>query len=246
MTMTAQDRKWIEELVIALRLRDVRGDAIADAVAAVESHCAESGETPHEAFGDPHDYAASLDFPDDLLITATARDWLGLLGPVVAGLMGLTAATATVRAVRLGQEVEISVGQLASFAFLAVFVLLTVRVLAALLRHMVAGSLFLGAGLVGATALAVALQQTAFSADPLVMGLVAALLLALSVVGNRRLAGRPTDPVRDPRDGRDRYSRSDTADGRGSAAAQAFAAASGWVYVLAAVALGALTWFTAG
>ena len=245
MTMTAQDRKWIEELVIALRLRDVRGDAIGDAAAAVESHCAESGETPHEAFGDPHDYAASLDFPDDLLITTTARDWLGLLGPVVAGLMGLTAATATVRAVRLGQEVEISVGQLASFAFLAVFVLLTARVLAALLRHVVAESLFLGAGLVGATALSVVLQQTAFSADPLVMGLVAALLLACSVVGNRRLAGRPTDPVRDPRDGRDRYDRSDTAGG-GLAAGRALAAASGWVYVLAAVALGALTWFTAG
>lgn len=242
MTMTAQDRKWIEELIIALRLRDVRGDAIGDAVAAVESHCAESGETPHEAFGDPHDYAASLDFPAAQREPVTGKVWLAVLAPVVAGLLGLAAAVAMVRAVRLGQDVEITMGQLASLALLGVIVLAITRILSLLLRSWALGTLVFGGAIVVMTAVAVLWRQPAVSAPPLVMGLVAALLLAFSVVGNRRQAGRLADPVRDPRDGHDRYD----PNGRGSAAGHAFAAASGWVYVLAAVALGALTWFTAG
>lgn len=37
------DQAWYDELVLTLRLRNVRGAAIGDAVAEVRSHCADAG-----------------------------------------------------------------------------------------------------------------------------------------------------------------------------------------------------------
>lgn len=47
-------------LVLALRLRDVPGVRIGEALAEVDSHVAETGEGPHDAFGDPVAYADRL------------------------------------------------------------------------------------------------------------------------------------------------------------------------------------------
>ncbi len=49
-----------QELIVALRLKDVPGDRIGEIVAEVESHVADTGEHPSEAFGAPRDYAATL------------------------------------------------------------------------------------------------------------------------------------------------------------------------------------------
>ncbi len=49
-----------QELIVALRLKDVPGDRIGEIVAEVESHVADTGEHPAEAFGNPRDYAATL------------------------------------------------------------------------------------------------------------------------------------------------------------------------------------------
>lgn len=57
------DEAWAETFLLELRLRDVPGRAIGDALAEIESHCVESGETATEAFGDPTAYARSLDLP---------------------------------------------------------------------------------------------------------------------------------------------------------------------------------------
>lgn len=46
------------DLILALRMRDVPGDRIGEIVAEVESHVADSGEDPCEAFGPPEQYAA--------------------------------------------------------------------------------------------------------------------------------------------------------------------------------------------
>lgn len=51
---------WRDAFVLELRLRDVPGPAIGDALAEVEAHCAQSGETPQQAFGDPQTYAAAI------------------------------------------------------------------------------------------------------------------------------------------------------------------------------------------
>lgn len=49
-----------QALITALRLKDVPGDRIGELVAEVESHVADTGEDPVEAFGPAAAYAASL------------------------------------------------------------------------------------------------------------------------------------------------------------------------------------------
>jgi hypothetical protein len=51
---------WRDALIAELRLREVPGDRIGEALAEVDAHCADSGQTPDEAFGDPVGYARTL------------------------------------------------------------------------------------------------------------------------------------------------------------------------------------------
>ncbi|GCE76022.1 hypothetical protein [Cellulomonas biazotea] len=53
------DAAWREELVLALRARDVDGARIGEVLAEVDEHCRASGEDAAEAFGDPAAYAAA-------------------------------------------------------------------------------------------------------------------------------------------------------------------------------------------
>lgn len=86
------EETWAEAFLLELRLRDVPGRAIGDALTEVESHCVESGEPAAEAFGDPTAYARSLDLPtttDPLAFSlGTALRWVlqstGLLITTVA------------------------------------------------------------------------------------------------------------------------------------------------------------------
>ncbi|MCQ4121080.1 HAAS signaling domain-containing protein [Rhodococcus tibetensis] len=55
--------KYTQQLIFALRMRDVPGDVIGDAIAQVESHVADTGEDPVEAFGSPREYAATFGGP---------------------------------------------------------------------------------------------------------------------------------------------------------------------------------------
>jgi hypothetical protein len=58
--MRTEIESYRQELLVALRLRDVPGRRIAEALAEVDSHVAESGESPEEAFGPASAYAAEL------------------------------------------------------------------------------------------------------------------------------------------------------------------------------------------
>ncbi len=51
---------WRDALISELRLRETPGQRIGEALAEVDTHCADSGQTPAEAFGDPIVYAQSL------------------------------------------------------------------------------------------------------------------------------------------------------------------------------------------
>lgn len=64
------------ELLLALRLRDVPGPRIAEVLAEVDSHVAESGENPAEAFGPPREYAHQ--------VVSTMRADVRSDGPIVA------------------------------------------------------------------------------------------------------------------------------------------------------------------
>jgi len=58
------DEAWADSLLLELRLLGVAGDRIGEAVSEVESHCAESGQSAQEGFGDPVEYAHSLQLPE--------------------------------------------------------------------------------------------------------------------------------------------------------------------------------------
>lgn len=49
-----------QSLILALRLKDVPGDRIGEVVAEVESHVADTGQDPNDAFGSARAYAALL------------------------------------------------------------------------------------------------------------------------------------------------------------------------------------------
>ncbi|QDB79710.1 hypothetical protein FE251_10230 [Georgenia wutianyii] len=62
-----EHQEWCDDLVVELRLEDVPGPVIGERLAEVEAHCAETGDTPQDAFGEPSDYARRLleaDAPD--------------------------------------------------------------------------------------------------------------------------------------------------------------------------------------
>jgi hypothetical protein len=51
--------EWRDAFVTELRLREVPGTQIGEALAEVDAHCTDSGQTPAEAFGDPVEYAGA-------------------------------------------------------------------------------------------------------------------------------------------------------------------------------------------
>lgn len=53
-------KKYTRQLIFGLRLRDIPGDVIGDALAQVESHVANTGEDPVAAFGPAREYAATF------------------------------------------------------------------------------------------------------------------------------------------------------------------------------------------
>ena len=98
-------RRWFDEFTLELRLRDVPGEAIGDAVAATREFLADSGGTPTEVFGDPRTYAASLDLPRD---QTSSSAWAALLVPTCLGLLGFSAVAAAVSSSDASVQVTLS------------------------------------------------------------------------------------------------------------------------------------------
>ncbi len=98
--MSTPVQTYTEELLLALRLRDLPGPQIAEALAEVQSHVAETGEDPREAFGPPRAYAqevaAALGAPK-----APRAVWRGVLtwSTAAYGLGGVVGAWLTVNGV---------------------------------------------------------------------------------------------------------------------------------------------------
>ncbi|WP_372697103.1 hypothetical protein [Arthrobacter sp. JSM 101049] len=108
MTNTETDQAWIDELTLALRLRNVRGDAIGDAIAVVRGHLADSGEHAREAFGDPRSYATQFGLPTAPAVRPTDPV---VMGPAVS-LPGLLVFVSAVSALFDGVAFDISLPQL--------------------------------------------------------------------------------------------------------------------------------------
>lgn len=110
--------EWRDTFLTELRLHEVPGSRIGEALAEVDTHCADSGEDPTEAFGDPIEYAASIarDLPPVRRRTP-ARQALGhglIAAATVAGILGLLAGTA---GVAHGRPATLTVGELVTIGF---------------------------------------------------------------------------------------------------------------------------------
>lgn len=81
MSVVTTDKKWFDDLVVELRLRQVHGVAIGDTVASARELLADTGQRAEEAFGPARDYAESLELPrerPDEVVKAAL--WLSLVG----------------------------------------------------------------------------------------------------------------------------------------------------------------------
>ncbi|GAA1443093.1 hypothetical protein GCM10009641_59100 [Mycobacterium cookii] len=187
---------WAEAFVVELRLRGVDGRRIGAALAEVEAHCAESGESAHEAFGDPTAYAVEL-APDGTV----SLDWRGELVPAALGLGGMMLTLGAVGASRSGTQVELTTGLVLVVALAVLGTTLVVRyadrVLRAVVRHWwvaVVGALapiglFVAILLLG--------RQTLVALPPAWTLVVGVVLLGASTAMALRIA-EPADPVVGP------------------------------------------------
>src|SRR5690606_28405595 len=103
------EEDWADAFVLELRLLDVHGTVIGDALAEVDSHCADSGEGARETFGDPVEYARSLDLPR--MPDTGWRGMVPVLVPVGVQLAGMFAVSASAGPLRHGEGVEVTAGQ---------------------------------------------------------------------------------------------------------------------------------------
>lgn len=86
-------RRWFDDFTMELRLLDVPGATIGDAVASAREFLADAGGSPHEIFGDPRTYAASLDLPRNRM---SRSGWAALLVPSCLGLLAFFTVAAAV------------------------------------------------------------------------------------------------------------------------------------------------------
>ena len=96
--LNSTDQAWCDDLLLRLRMLSVPGPRIGEVLAEVQSHVAETGEPPREAFGTPKEYAGQV--AQALGVTpvsgwALLRQglrWQDLLVAVVCGVAGFALA----------------------------------------------------------------------------------------------------------------------------------------------------------
>ena len=124
---------WAEAFLLEMRLRGVDGRSIGAALAEVEAHCAESGESAREAFGDPAAYAVEL----APAAGADPVDWRRELTSSALGLGGMLTTLAAVGAWQRDARVELTTGTVGVLLLVLVGTVLVVRHADRLLRAVV-------------------------------------------------------------------------------------------------------------
>lgn len=123
------ERRWREDFIRALRVRQISGADIGDALAQVESYCLESRESADEAFGDATDYAQSLSLrPCATVSAAIPRGYLLRAAASLAGMLLVVAAVAgAVAGTRTGAGLVVTLGGVLAAGIVVAVVLRVVR-----------------------------------------------------------------------------------------------------------------------
>lgn len=194
--------RWTEDLVLALRLADVRGTAIGDAVRVVEDHCEQTGEHPQEAFGPPDDYARALaaSLPPAALAPSGWRRPAAVAVAVTAGTLFLLAG---VTGVAGGQPAVLRVSDLAVVVGVVVAALVVQRLMSGLVRRVWPVAVALALGIAVPVALATLVPGELFTMPAAVALGYGAAVLASTAVALTVGMKRHVDPVVDPVSGED-------------------------------------------
>jgi len=129
------DEAWADSLLLELRLLGVAGDRIGEAVTEVESHCSESGQSAQEAFGDPVEYAQSLQLPE--AADNSTQAILRSVTTILVQVLGMWLLDWSFEAWIGGQQLELTVGLLVSSTACLLAVVALARFIDPLLRRLV-------------------------------------------------------------------------------------------------------------
>lgn len=189
-SVSAAPDRWQRDVALLLRHRGADGARIGDVLAEVEAHCADSGQTPREAFGEPADYAASLHLP-----TTKPTNWTTtVILPVLGLVIGINL---TLRAVlHWSSGVAISVGDVASMVVFIGFVALLIGFFGKVVTSPGALIAWFAGGFTLMVALPLVLPQSLISVHPLIALALGLLFVALGVLAVRKI---PADWIVDPR-----------------------------------------------
>lgn len=203
--MMTLDRKYRDELTLALRLYDISGVRVGEVLAEVESHVAETGEDPVAAFGTPKEYAAKV---AEQLDERTGKPSMlqNTVGALAVGALGYGGLTLLIDGLRAdGDTIPVTAATVVSAAIyivlMTVGIILLFRAATALVKAKVWGVI---GGAILAAAIAGILLTKAFIDDqaPLIelapwlaitLG-VAALAGALALLARAIKHGRVVDP----------------------------------------------------
>ena len=125
-----EQREYLDQLVVSLRLRKFSDERVHQTVAEVESHLEASGSSPLEAFGPPSEFAENLEEARPLSARRRRAESIslvailvGVLLAVLLALEGLGALLAGgVALVTLGDLIALGVMLVGAFAVWASFV----------------------------------------------------------------------------------------------------------------------------
>ena len=169
--------RWVEDFIVELRLLDVPGDRIGDALATVEEHLVDTRESVEEAFGSPRDYAASIaeSEPRTEGVDAATVISSGL------GIFGIVVAPRALTAFLDNTQVSVTNGDLAALALLIALLGGVVAFAGPLMRAVVerrtAGFVLWLLGFLGVTGAMVAFfllwQAVVFTVSAWVVGAIA-------------------------------------------------------------------------
>lgn len=193
------DKRWREDFIMAMRMQDASGEQIGDALATVDAHCAESGESAEVAFGDATGYATTL-VPEP---AAGSRLGSSFVVGALMGLLGLLMVPRAVDDWAAGTQFAVTLGDMVA---VAVVLGLTSTVMALPRRVLpwLAKARYSVVDLLGAALMALLVLAMLFLTDVvaeldwrLALAVGVGLLVASVVLTWRDLA--TPDPVADPR-----------------------------------------------
>ncbi len=230
---TSLPQSWSIPFAMTLRSLGVSGAAIGAAVREVESHCAESGQSPLDAFGDPVEYAGSL---APQAPAAHGEKLVSALAPTALGLAGLMLTTPAVEAWRRGGAVVVSAGLCLSFVATLLVVIALVN--PQLHRRRVGLSVLATLGTLVVIGAPLVWPTQALTAPvPLCLGIA-----ALAVFGSTAWHRGSVDPdaITDP------LARVDQPGAARGGFERVFPIVTAWLFPILAVLLGLLAWFVPG